>query len=156
MRYSGELESWPDHIKKRVKYTIQTIDYSKLPQDLIEEWKRWYKPCGSFRLLTPMLLGETVRHLDPNVDMFKKSFRVKQVLRSMRIPMWSSQNQLMNSGLKWSHLKKAKLWRLLPQQVMLSVDLDSMKTSFNTTLGSFRSILVSKALIFYCTPFIVC
>ena len=100
MRYSGELESWPDHIKKRVKYTIQTIDYSKLPQDLIEEWKRWYKPCGSFRLLTPMLLGETVRHLDPNVGMFKKSFRVKQVLRSMRIPMWSSQNRLMNSGLK--------------------------------------------------------
>ena len=49
--------------KARVKWTIQTIDYSKLPQDLIEEWKRWYKPCGSFRLLTPMLLGETVSFL---------------------------------------------------------------------------------------------
>jgi len=57
--FRGELESWPDHVKSRVKWTIQTIDYSKLPQDLIEEWKRWYKPCGSFRLLTPMLLGET-------------------------------------------------------------------------------------------------
>ena len=47
--FEGELESWPDSVKKRVQYSINTIDYSELPQDLIEEWKRWYKPCGSFR-----------------------------------------------------------------------------------------------------------
>lgn len=56
--FEGELESWPAEVLGRVEYTINIIDYSELPQDLIEEWKRWYKPCGSFRLLTPMLLGE--------------------------------------------------------------------------------------------------
>ena len=59
--FEGELESWPDSVKERTEYSINTIDYSQLPQDLIEEWKRWYKPCGSFRLLTPMLLGQKVR-----------------------------------------------------------------------------------------------
>ena len=29
----GELDSWPDHVRQRVTYDIQTIDYSKLPQD---------------------------------------------------------------------------------------------------------------------------
>ena len=58
--FEGELESWPDSVKARTEYSINTIDYSQLPQDLIEEWKRWYKPCGSFRLLTPMLLGQKV------------------------------------------------------------------------------------------------
>ena len=57
--FEGELESWPDSIKARTEYSINKIDYSQLPQDLIAEWKSWYKPCGSFRLLTPMLLGET-------------------------------------------------------------------------------------------------
>ena len=57
--FEGELESWPDSIKDRIEYSINKIDYSQLPQDLIAEWKSWYKPCGSFRLLTPMLLGET-------------------------------------------------------------------------------------------------
>ncbi|CBY18947.1 unnamed protein product [Oikopleura dioica] len=56
--FEGELESWPDSIKARTEYSINKIDYTQLPQDLIAEWKSWYKPCGSFRLLTPMLLGE--------------------------------------------------------------------------------------------------
>lgn len=56
--FQGELDSWPDSVKDRVEWSINKIDYSQLPQDLIEEWKRWYKPCGSFRLLTPMLLGD--------------------------------------------------------------------------------------------------
>ena len=58
--FVGELDSWPDSVKDRVEWSINKIDYSQLPQDLIEEWKRWYKPCGSFRLLTPMLLGDKV------------------------------------------------------------------------------------------------
>lgn len=56
--FEGELDSWPDSVKDRVEWSIKSIDYSQLPQDLIDEWKRWYKPCGSFRLLTPMLLGQ--------------------------------------------------------------------------------------------------
>ena len=77
------------------------------------------------------------------------SFRVKQVLQSTQIPMWFLQNQLMNSGLRWNLSKKVKLWRLLPQRVMLLVDQDSMKILFNMTLDYFKSILVRKSLIFH-------
>ena len=73
--FEGELESWPDSVKERTEYSINTIDYSQLPQDLIEEWKRWYKPCGSFRLLTPMLLGQKVRKkYEIILDLLKKNY----------------------------------------------------------------------------------
>ena len=79
----------------------------------------------------------------------KISFRVKLVLPSMQIPMWFSQNQLMNSGRRWNLSKKVKSWRLLPQRVMLLVDQDSMKILFNMIQDYFKSILVRTSLKFH-------
>ena len=39
-------------------YTIRLINYETIPEGLRKTWKSWYKPCGSFRLLTPFILPE--------------------------------------------------------------------------------------------------
>jgi len=60
--FKSELNSWPNYIKKRVNYTIYDIDetYSMYFSPYVkDEWKKWYKPCGSFRLLLPMVLQNT-------------------------------------------------------------------------------------------------
>ncbi|XP_039259898.2 glucoside xylosyltransferase 1-like [Styela clava] len=55
--FEEEIKSWPIKVQARVKYSIYSADYSnQLPEELINEWKRWYKPCGSFRLFLPMIL----------------------------------------------------------------------------------------------------
>ena len=38
------------------EYTIRLINYETIPESLRKTWKSWYKPCGSFRLLTPFIL----------------------------------------------------------------------------------------------------
>lgn len=40
------------------EYTIRLINYETIPESLRKTWKSWYKPCGSFRLLTPFILPE--------------------------------------------------------------------------------------------------
>ena len=40
------------------KFTVREIDYTKIPENLRKAWKTWYKPCGSFRLLTPFILPD--------------------------------------------------------------------------------------------------
>ena len=54
--FRTELDSWPQSVKKRMKYTIHDAKYDGVPEELKNTWKGWYKPCGSFRLLTPEIL----------------------------------------------------------------------------------------------------
>uniref|UniRef100_H2YMG5 Nucleotide-diphospho-sugar transferase domain-containing protein n=1 Tax=Ciona savignyi TaxID=51511 RepID=H2YMG5_CIOSA len=55
--FETEIEAWPAKVHSRVTYTIQQINYDNhLPPRLVADWKKWYKPCGSFRLLVPMIL----------------------------------------------------------------------------------------------------
>lgn len=44
------------------KFTVREIHYTKIPENLRKAWKTWYKPCGSFRLLTPFLLPDEGVH----------------------------------------------------------------------------------------------
>lgn len=60
--FRGEIDSWPTSIKSKVSYTIRDADYKDIPPELKEQWKGWYKPCGSFRLLTPKILPEAGIH----------------------------------------------------------------------------------------------
>lgn len=50
-----QLGSWPREVLARVNYTIRDVDYDPyLPPQMRDEWRRWYKPCGSFRLFLPV------------------------------------------------------------------------------------------------------
>lgn len=50
------------HKNLNFDFTIRIIDYGLLPESLRKAWKVWYKPCGSFRLLTPFILPELGIH----------------------------------------------------------------------------------------------
>ena len=50
------------HKKLNFDFTIRIIDYGLLPESLRKAWKVWYKPCGSFRLLTPFILPQLGIH----------------------------------------------------------------------------------------------
>ena len=54
--FKEEIDSWPKNVLKRVKYTLHDAEYQEIPEELKNQWKGWYKPCGSFRLLTPHIL----------------------------------------------------------------------------------------------------
>nr|XP_018671616.2 glucoside xylosyltransferase 1-like isoform X1 [Ciona intestinalis] len=57
--FQTEIDAWPARVRSRVTYSIRPIDYERyLPPTLITQWKKWYKPCGSFRLLLPMVLKD--------------------------------------------------------------------------------------------------
>ena len=57
--FESELETWPEKVLNRINVTFYDINYERfVPKKLGEELKVWYKPCGSYRLFTPMLLDE--------------------------------------------------------------------------------------------------
>ena len=57
--FDSEVETWPQKVLNRVNVTLYDISYERfVPKDLGEELKRWYKPCGSYRLFVPILLEE--------------------------------------------------------------------------------------------------
>lgn len=55
--FEEEIRSWPSSVLNRIKYNVYPADYSdQIPNNFVNEWKSWYKPCGSFRLFVPIIL----------------------------------------------------------------------------------------------------
>ncbi|CAK8692117.1 unnamed protein product [Clavelina lepadiformis] len=86
--FSNEIASWPDRILLKVKYTVYALDYDKyIKKSLAEEWKRWYKPCGSYRLFTPLILKETTSaaiYADSDVVFIKPINELWAYLKEMK------------------------------------------------------------------------
>nr|CAB3251434.1 glucoside xylosyltransferase 1-like [Phallusia mammillata] len=57
--FEAELSSWSKTKRERFKYKLYQANYDEyLPPSLVKDWKKWYKPCGSFRLFLPMILKD--------------------------------------------------------------------------------------------------
>jgi len=84
--FLSELESWPAKVKERVSFTVRNVDYDDyLPEELRDEFKKWYKPCGSFRLFLPMVLhtvADAAIYCDSDVIFVKPVEQLWSHLRS--------------------------------------------------------------------------
>lgn len=68
-----QINTWPLAIRARFELTIYNAEYSEhLPSSLVEEWKKWYKPCGSFRLFLPVRRSSFIFFHNINISLHFK------------------------------------------------------------------------------------